>query len=439
MDSSSIASKASLLVLGTPDRCRRKREMLMAQCPFPLVIWGIPQLVSDTIPWFYPDTPIIQDPVFLNLTGINQPGCAVVMDPRTGREILFLPQKDATAEFWNGWRMGVGTAFDCAEASELTGFRDVRPIRALKSSLKSLVAESVATLWHADPKSKSTMNDHHFAGMRRLARWFNPSSIWNAMDLYWRANQLDDGEVAEWRIAHEITASAFRRVMENWGDVKSEGDILGILVGEMRSKSPYGLSFPPIVASGKNATVLHYTSHHAPLVPGAVLMDFGVRWGMANADVSRTVLWPNSTPLHTRVINLVRQVQSEITAKVKPGVTIDELDRFCWRRMGELVDQEIRQAGGYCHLAYEHRPHYVSHLIGVQVHDGDPFRNYRNMPLKPGHGISNEPGIYGEFELVIDGIRYRDTIGVRLEDNLIITPTGCEIISTCPFGDERGG
>ncbi len=80
-------------------------------------------------------------------------------------------------------------------------------------------------------------------------------------------------------------------------------------------------------------------------------------------------------------------------------------------------------------MEYKGRPHGVSHLIGEQEHDGDPFRDYGIDPMRPGWLISNEPGLYGRFRWKHRGRVYDEEIGIRIEDNLLITKTGCVNLS----------
>jgi len=81
-------------------------------------------------------------------------------------------------------------------------------------------------------------------------------------------------------------------------------------------------------------------------------------------------------------------------------------------------------------LRYKDRPHGVSHLMGEQEHDGDPFRNYLSEPMREGWLISNEPGLYGSFKIRLNGKLYDEEIGIRIEDNLLITKTGCKNLSS---------
>ena len=83
-------------------------------------------------------------------------------------------------------------------------------------------------------------------------------------------------------------------------------------------------------------------------------------------------------------------------------------------------------------LPYKHAPHNVGHLLAHQVHDGDPFRDYKTQPIQAGWVITNEPGLYGEFSLRIDGKLYSESIGIRIEDNLLVSDSGCRNLTTTP-------
>ncbi|MFT5171139.1 MAG: Xaa-Pro aminopeptidase, partial [Candidatus Marinamargulisbacteria bacterium] len=194
-------------------------------------------------------------------------------------------------------------------------------------------------------------------------------------------------------------------------------------------------SFPSIVAAGKNATILHYMKNNAPFKSGdMILLDFGARWQNMCADVSRTVpVNGRFSPLQKLLYGIVLEAQKAVESAAKPGTTIAHLNQVCWDYINQELQEKIIAKGGKVRLDYKVRPHNVSHLMGVQVHEGDPFRHYRNHKLKADWMISNEPGLYGHFSLTIDGELHEQTIGIRIEDNLIITKDGCRNLSLgCP-------
>ena len=153
-----------------------------------------------------------------------------------------------------------------------------------------------------------------------------------------------------------------------------------------------------------------------------------------NADISRTIpINGTFNPLQKLLYNIVLNAQQKVEEAVKPGVTIYELNEICWTFINNECEKQILKKGGKIARAYDKAPHNVSHFLGLEVHDGDPFRNYRKDPLNVGQVISNEPGFYGEVELEIDGTLYSEHLGIRIEDDLLITENGCENLSKeCP-------
>ena len=97
--------------------------------------------------------------------------------------------------------------------------------------------------------------------------------------------------------------------------------------------------------------------------------------------------------------------------------------------MQELESRLVQGARGTYKLLYDKRPHGVSHFIGEQIHEGEPGTRSLDTVLRPGMLISCEPGLYGEFAATLDGVRYREKIGIRIEDDLLITKNGFRNIS----------
>ena len=175
------------------------------------------------------------------------------------------------------------------------------------------------------------------------------------------------------------------------------------------------------------SATLHYMKNDDPISKGEMmLMDFGVRWMTMHADITRS--FPVSgkfNQMQKMLYEIVLKGQREVEKAARAGVTIDELNNVCWAVINDGLEKKFVAAGGKYELRYKDRPHGVSHLMGEQEHDGDPFRNYLKQSMKPGWMISNEPGLYGEFKIRLDGKTYDETIGIRIEDNLVMTQKGC--------------
>lgn len=243
---------------------------------------------------------------------------------------------------------------------------------------------------------------------------------------------LDTYDVKNTIAAEKITGKGFVETLKNFNLFKSEYQVQGFLEGRMLEESPYGLSFPSIIASGHNATVLHYMKNDDIFNKGEmVLMDFGVRWMTMHADISRTV--PASgkfNPMQKMLYEIVLKAQLAVQRTARRGITMNELNDCCWNSVNKGLEKIFKSAGGKFKLRYKDRPHGVSHLMGEQEHDGDPFRNYLSEPMHEGWLISNEPGLYGSFKIRLNGKLYDEEIGIRIEDNLLITKTGCKNLSS---------
>jgi Xaa-Pro aminopeptidase len=176
---------------------------------------------------------------------------------------------------------------------------------------------------------------------------------------------------------------------------------------EFRNRGAERPSFPSIVGSGPNSTILHYNASTRQMKAGdLVVVDIGAEYSGYAGDVTRT--YPVSgkfTPRQREIYQIVLDAQKEALTKVKPGATLQEIHRAALAYI---------QSRGYA----EQFPHGTSHYIGLYVHDvGNP-----RQPLEPGMALTVEPGIY------ID----REELGVRIEDDVVVTETGYRMLSTFP-------
>ncbi len=427
-------------------RFSQRRKKLMERENKLMVITGVPYGPEGKTVWSYAYCATYQEPSIMYLTGINQSEVVLLLDPnsKVSDEILFVAEKDLNLEFWNGIRFGVGDEKSIREVQKVTGIQDVRDIRDLKQVLKERFIKQkkkqLGTFWVEGTRNKKKVEiktDHNWDFKTRLSGWLRSwktpgAELVNIMGNHFDLRMpLDEYDVANTQMASDVTGNAFKATLKNFQALRSEYQVQGFIEGQMQMNSPYGLSFPSIVASGRNATVLHYMKNDdAFSKKELVLIDFGVRWMTMHADISRTV--PASgrfNPLQKMLYEIVLKAQKAVQRKAKAGVTIDELNDCCWGSINSDLDTVFRAAGGKCKLKYNNRPHGVSHLMGEQEHDGDPFRNYLSRPMQSGWLISNEPGLYGTFHIKLNGKTYEEEIGIRIEDNLLITKTGCRNMS----------
>lgn len=409
-------------------RARRKR--LAEAVSEPVVLWGVPHAAGHPYSWAVIHAPVFQDPFMLYLTGINQPGIAVLMyQTETGQfeDILFLPNKDANAEFWEGAKLGYEKNGDQSEVKKRTGFSQILPISDLKKSVaQAAKAHSIInTFWH---KAKSK-------DIQQLFRWSKADryEVKSIGSLRWRqALNFDAQDLQNLRAGHAKTAAIFDAILRQIPNATAERHIHAAMQSEIALATSKGPAFAPIIASGRNAAVLHYTKNDDDWSPNELLLlDFGIRHPLIVTDVTRTVpISGQFNALQKLLYEIVLETQLGVEKRAKAGVSIQLLNEWCWTQIGILLDQRFYAKGGKATMAYAaNKPHFVSHLIGYAVHDGDPSREYRHQPLEAGMIISNEPGIYGEFEITLNGTQFHEVIGIRIEDDLLITKTGCEVLS----------
>ena len=335
-----------------------------------------------------------QDPWFDWFTGCHEPEAAVLIEPgRKPRDTLFLEAGDPARVVWDGARLGPSTA-----AKRAFGVHAVAPAATLRERVLAAAERAGGQLAMLTRKVEPGFQSAQFDIWNRRLRGVSMINL--EPELLPLRMVKDSDEIAWHRRAVKTTASGLKAVMSALPKMRSESEVAGELARHYLAAGHEPVAFATIVGSAANAATLHYPHNDQPLVKrGCVLIDSGARAGGYCADVTRTL------PQHGRFTNkrfrevyeLVLHCMQLNQRAARPGVTLAELNEIAW--------QPIIEAGFTRH-------HGVSHHIGLDVHDPCD----RERPLEAGMLISNEPGIY----LPDEGI------GVRIEDDLLITPTGCE-------------
>ncbi|GBU23699.1 Xaa-Pro aminopeptidase [Fibrobacteria bacterium R8-3-H12] len=361
---------------------------------------------------------ICQNPEFLYLTGINQSGAILVLDPyasKQKREILFLGKKDAKKEFWNGIRLGLPST----NTKKITGIKTILPLEEFNSWFK----KRVASLKEKHIYSNKIINN-------KLRRYKLEVRDVSKIHLAQRVI-LEAERIVLAKKAQVIAKEAFLKILSQVSSYKNERELAAELECAMLSKTNNGLAFQSIVAAGKNACTLHYAKRDSAIESkNLILLDFGCRYNAVCCDISRTIpAGKKFNPLQKLLYNIVLDTQKFHEKNVKAGLTLRDLGKDTWLFMEDLLEERFIKPGGKMKRCYKIKPHGISHLIGDIVHEGASSRDYIDNPLKPGMLISNEPGLYGYFEMKIDGILYSENLGIRLEDDLLITEKGCENLS----------
>ena len=412
---------------------RKRRKAMLKSLDSFCVIAGIPMDPGSEEAYVQTWNKFIQEPAFLFLTGINQAGCYLLLDPKTGEEILFVPPKDPFREFWNGKRLGYLEGDN--EVKKVTGIADVRSESELWDEI-AMRAERLPEGGHAYAyyfeKFRDDHNDRFKKSVLKALRGTGVA-LRSAAALHWKLRlPLEPERILDAEHAQKVTDEAFRTVLPLFPEFRNERELALRLDYEMQRRSDGDLAFPTIAAGGKNACCLHYVKKDEPLVRGElVLLDFGIRMGSLHSDISRTVpVSGKFDPLQKLLYQIVLDAGFEYQKFVKPGVSLREIGQVPWDYiMQELDERLVKGARGSFDLLYDRRPHGVSHFIGEQIHEGDPGSRSLDVVLEPGMLISCEPGLYGKFSGVFGGRRITAQIGIRIEDDLLLTKSGFVNIS----------
>ena len=222
-----------------------------------------------------------------------------------------------------------------------------------------------------------------------------------------RVRMIKDEEEKElMRRASILNDAACQRVINSISEIKSEKDVAKDLLAIHEELKVDGLSFDPIIAYGANGANPHSTVGDRYVKPGdAIIIDMGGIKDNYCSDMTRTVFWKQPSEKAREVFEIVLEAQKRGVAAVKPGVRFCDIDAACRDHITEK---------GYGEF-FTHR---TGHHIGLECHEYGDISSINETKCEPGMIFSIEPGIYlpGEF-------------GVRIEDLVLVTEDGCEVLN----------
>lgn len=347
-----------------------------------------------------------QDSNFRYFTGWLQPGAMLVLAPkgRSGApiEALVLPDLEPGRALWSG------PASDASEPglAKLLGIAHV----VRRCQLERLLAELLANSERLACLSGSQLEDRFRAAFPfREIRPLNDEIAALRM-------AKSPAEIGLIREAVRITAEGQLRGWRALQSCSNEYEVAADITHEFLRRGAERHSFAPIVASGTNACVLHYSRNRAPLRKGALaVLDIGAEYMGYAGDLTRTVpVGGRFSKRQRELYEAVLAVQKEVIRAVKPGAFIGRqipgsLHRLAVERLGEM------RLGPKKQPLSRYFPHGIGHHLGMDVHDPSDSA----APLEPGMVITVEPGVYIPEE----------GIGIRIEDDLLVTERGAEVLS----------
>jgi Xaa-Pro aminopeptidase len=380
--------------------------------------------------------PYRQDADFYYLTGWNEPGAALMITAplaadathpaASAREILFLPTRNRRRELYTGVKLDAQSP----DATTRTGVSEVKSMTELPATLAALAQREPRMLRPVWIQPDVQPAKQALAWTATTVGSAEPAPTADVRTLTMELRSVKDaGEIALLRKASEASMVAQRAAIQAIHPGVNERAITGLLIGTMLANGCERPSYAPIVGSGANSTVLHYSENGATMQNGdVVVMDAAGEYSMYASDITRTVpVNGHFTDRQREIYNIVLGAQRAAAASFVAGKSRindfarkypDSLDSVAWNYINTHGKDLHGQPLGQYFI------HGLGHSVGIDVHD--PY-NYA-QPLEKGAVFTIEPGIYIPEEKI--GVRIEDVFHVdengKLEDFIADLPHTAE-------------
>ena len=350
---------------------------------------------------------------FFYLTGLEREGMILMMTKLSGvcSETLFIEESDPLVERWTG-KMPTKE-----EAKAVSGAENVAFLSTFDSALSRLMTRSRVEHVYFDTFSggEDVPDFNHRKALEFLEKYPAVTLHDLRAAVIPLREEKDADEVERIREAIGITRKGLENVLKNLRPGMMEYQVQADFEYTCKRLGAKKFSFPTIAGSGINGCMMHYgTNDHEAADGKLILLDLGAKYGNYCSDITRT--YPvngHYTDRQREYYELVLSANRAVAEAARPGITLKDLNDLTKKILGEgLVKMgkisSVEEVGKY----YMHS---VSHAIGIDCHDCC----FTGDVLKPGWIISDEPGLYVDEE----------EIGIRIEDDLLITENGCEVLS----------
>ncbi len=376
-----------------------------------------------------------QDNDLYYLTGFPEPESLCLLSPNHDKEqyILFVRPRDKEKETWTGKRFGIEGAqayFGVDAAYTIDQLDEVLPEHLL-------AAENIYYGLGRDERLNAKILDFvHQGRLQRPRLGRGPVSLIDPGDLLHEMRLFKTPEEIDlMRSAVKASAAAHHAALHETRPGMFEYEIEALLEYHFRRNGADGPAYPSIVASGPNATILHYISNDQPMRDGDLLLiDAGAEYACYCSDVTRTFpVGRGFSAAQRDIYSLVLSAQKQAIGMIRPGVGFDDVHQCATeilidglRALGLLSGstQSILENGDYRQF-YMHR---TSHWLGMDVHDVGKYRvGKEQRTLEPGMVLTVEPGLYIATDADVPAA-YRG-IGVRIEDDVLVTADGPDVLT----------
>jgi Xaa-Pro aminopeptidase len=378
-----------------PDEYRARRAELSGKLHNGvLVLFGHTEKGEENI-----RSGFFQEPNFYYLTGWQEPGAILLLTPPQDDKpyaVLFLPRRQPDQEKWTGRKAGP----DDANTASLTGFDSVLPVENFESELRKQL-DRYSGIYILGKQSIAQVQA--LAPMRDIS---------DAAPLIARLRMhKSPEELALIQRSIDATLEAHRAAWKRAAPGLYEYQVAATMTAVYFDKGCERSAYEPIVGSGPNSTVLHYSRNSRRMDRGELLlMDVGAECAGYAADITRTIpVGAGFTARQREIYEIVLGAQNAVITAIKPGVMLRDLTKVA----REYIDTHGKDLHG--ETLGKYFTHGVSHHVGLDVHDATDF----GEPLAEGNVITVEPGIYIPEE----------NIGIRIEDMVEVSKDGARLMS----------
>jgi Xaa-Pro aminopeptidase len=364
--------------------------------------------------------PFKQNPDLFYLSGIDQEQTILLLFPDCPnplyKEVLFLRQTNPHIAIWEGHK------YTIENAREISGIQNIFWVDEFWNILSSIIhyADSIALNTNENDRFSNTVPYRDLRFIADLKAKY-PLHHYERAALIFRDLRpiKSEPEIIYTQKACDITGDAFRRVLKFVKPGVQEYEIEAEIIHEFIRQKATGHAYSPIIASGKNACILHYNDNNQTCKEGEVILfDFGAEYANYNADLSRSV--PVNGRFSKRqkdVYQSVLYVMKEATKMLLPGTIWNDYHEEVGKimsseliKLGLLDKHDVEKQDPKMPVYKKYFMHGTSHHLGIDVHD---FAS-RYEPFAVGNILTCEPGIYIQAE----------GLGIRLENDILITAKG---------------
>ena len=392
-----------------------RREKLLEMLPE----YSITVMYSGVAPYSIGDEkyPFKVDRSFYYFTGIERENLYLVLiklSAEKSSEMLFIEPFDERMAKW------VGGKIKEDEAREISSIEDIRYVQSLQDDIFYYIhrlgqANSFTLCGNLDKEEISQKNvvSQLFTDFVKADPSLKVKNIFK--EIFILRSQKDQEEIEVIRKAIAVTKEGIETMMANSRENIYENELEAYFDFTLKCKQ-CDHAFTTICATGKNATILHYSQNNQYAKSNdLVLCDLGAAYQLYSSDITRTFpVNGRFTERQKQIYDIVLRANKLVRQMAKPGLTLAQLNNA-------VIDfyQKELSAIGLLDNGKSVRDYYwhgVSHMLGLETHD----ISISGYPLTKGCVITNEPGLYLEQE----------GIGIRIEDDLLITDDGCEELSS---------